>query len=226
MQNIDCPCMLKSQDILIALKLSSLHLQVHRERQGHSPASSALMGAWIGWEADAVELATYEADQQSSHAEHGLEWTYASLSKRIGISASECNESVKRGLICRLLRKTRSSKRPVPDGKALAEFLVHGIKYVFPGQEGVLTRGVPTAFAAPVLAQALLSAGEHIYVWPDAKGNASGITLYPIHKSVPYAVKYDHVLYELLALVDAIRFGKLRESKMAVDQLQMALSTL
>jgi DNA-binding Lrp family transcriptional regulator len=217
--------MLKSQDILVCLKLCSFQLQDERQKQGHTPAPAALMSAWAGWEADPIETARYELGLDSA-SESQLDWTYATLSKQIGLSASECNEAVKRALACGLLRKPRNSTKPIPVGKALSEFLVHGLKYVFPGQEGTLARGIPTGFAAPVLASKLLSAGEHIYVWPDARGAATGLTLQPIHKAVQIAVRYDAVLYELMALVDAIRFGKLREAKMASEKLTGDLHSL
>lgn len=218
--------MLKSQDVLIALKLSSLQIREARRRRGHAPVPSMLMSTWAGWEADPLEVAHYETDAISSALDGEVHWTYATLSKRVGISASECNEAVKRGLLCGLLRKPRSGLHPVPAAKALTEFLLHGLKYVFPAEEGTLARGIPTGFAAPVLSEKLLSAGEHIHVWPDARGSASGLTLQPIHKAVSFAVRYDPILYELMALVDAIRFGKLREAKMATEELKQQLSSI
>jgi len=217
--------MLKSQDILICLKLCSLHLHDTKLKQGHRPASAALLSASAGWEADPIETAQHELSGDLSQQSQ-LEWTYATLSKRLGLSASECNEGVKRALTCGLLRKSRIGTRPLPAGKALIEFLVHGLKYVYPGQEGTLARGIPTGFAAPVLSSQLHSAGEHIYVWPDARGATTGLALQPIHKSVQIAVRYDVILYELLAMIDAIRFGKLREAKMASELLTKELENL
>jgi DNA-binding Lrp family transcriptional regulator len=218
--------MLKSQDVLIAMKLASLELRQLRAKQGHAPASAMVMSVWAGWEADPLEIAEYENELYAPTENGASQWTYAALSKRVGISASECNEAVKRGLACGLLRKPRSGPQPVPFGKALVEFLIHGLKYVFPAEEGPLSRGVPTGFAAPVLSQRLLSAGEHIHVWPDARGNTTGLVLQPIHKSVPVAVRYDPILYELFALVDSIRFGKLREVKIASEELTQQLANI
>jgi DNA-binding Lrp family transcriptional regulator len=218
--------MLKSQDVLIALKLTSLHLRQSRGRHMHAPVSSVLMGTWAGWEADPLEIAEYETEIYAPTDTSSSHWTYATLSKRVGISASECNEAVKRAIACGLLRKSRSGLQPVPIGRALGEFLIHGLKYVFPAEEGTLTRGIPTGFAAPVLSKKLLSAGELIYVWPDARGSTSGLTLYPIHKAVPIAVRYDPILYELIALVDAIRFGKIREVKIASEELKQELENI
>lgn len=215
--------MLKSQDVLVAVKLASLALQDARRKQGHTPLPQALMSTMTGWEADPIEVANYENEQLFGPDQSSLEWTYQSLSQRIGISASECNEAVKRGLHCGLLRKSRDNQRPIPSSNALLEFLLHGIKYVFPAEEGVLTRGIPTGFAAPVLSQKLLSSGEHVHVWPDARGKEIGLTLKPIHKSIPLAVKYDSVFYEIFALVDAIRFGKIREVNVATEELNLRM---
>lgn len=219
--------MLKSQDIVVALKLSSFQLHELRQKRGHDPAPAALLSAWAGWEADSMELALDESHQYASlHAGH-IGWTYATLSKLLGISASECNEAVKRGLTCGLLRISRTGRnQPVPYAKAILEFIVHGLKYVFPAEEGPLSRGIPTGFAAPILATKLLTAGTHVHVWPDARGSKTGITLRPIHKAVTVAVRYDPIFYELIALVDAIRFGMLREATMATEILTQELSTI
>lgn len=57
------------------------------------------------------------------------------------------------------LKSSQPQPRPAP--KQLLEFIVHGVKYVFPAKEGRLARGVPTAFGAPVLKGKMLTAGEH-----------------------------------------------------------------
>ncbi len=41
----------------------------------------------------------------------------------------------------------------------------------------------------------------------------------PLYRSVPKAVSRDNALYELLALVDAIRDGRARERELAVKLL-------
>ncbi len=108
--------------------------------------------------------------------------------------------------------------------QALEEFLVHGVKYSFPAERGSLTRGVPTAYAAPPL-NAIISASEseHPPVWPDPQGSARGYKMEPLYESVPKAAKQDKDLYELLALVDAIRDGRARERTLAADYLHKRL---
>ena len=214
---------LKSQDILVALKLASMHLRDAKARKGISPPTVAFRKL-IGWEADPLELAYLETAEEAPPG--SVTWTYLSLSKQVKISASECNEAVKRCIRSGLLRIHRSGPQPLPVPKALSEFLIHGLKYAFPAEEGTLTRGIPTAYAAPILAGKLLSGGEHIHVWPDAHGSQTGLTIQPLHKAVPFAVRHDVELYGLLALVDAIRFGRLREMKMASELLTEELNLL
>lgn len=218
--------MLKSQDILVVAKLASLQIQ-HRSLIDERSLEEAVPSDWHGWELESAPgVPIHEAKLASMGDDLIQQWTYAQLSQSLGLSASECNACVKRALLCGLLRLPRGSKQPVPIGPALLEFIRHGIKYVFPAEEGALTRGVPTAFAAPVLPKRLLSGGDHIYVWPDARGREMGLSLQPLHKSVPYAVRNDATLYKILALADAIRFGHPRELKVAAEQLEKVLNNL
>ncbi len=70
-----------------------------------------------------------------------------------------------------------------------------------------------------------MSGGETIYIWPDAKGSNKGQSVQPLYKSVPMAVKTDPLLYEYLALVDAIRLGNAREASLAKSELEIKLRT-
>jgi len=213
---------LKSQDILVALKLASLSLQSRARANETIPLS-----AWRGWEEQSEDSVRLEAEASWFFADDGgMQWTYADLSLSLKLSASECNAAVKRGLTSGLLKVSRMSPRPLPAARQLLEFAVHGLKYVFPAKQGSLARGVPTAFGAPVLSSFMLTAGEHQYVWEDARGLSTGLSIEPLHKSVPFAVRSDPVLYELLALVDAIRFGRARESNLATEALTKRLQAL
>ncbi len=219
----DCErAMLKSQDILVSLKLASLALQSKERANRIVPIS-----AWRGWEEQIDEQNWCETESSRFLSADGqVRWTYADLSQILRLSASECNAAVKRGLNSGLLKRSLRSPQPLPAARQLIEFLVHGLKYVFPVKEGRLARGVPTAFGAPVLQGKMLAAGEHEYVWEDARGLSSGLSIEPLHKSVPFAVRSDPVLYELLALTDAIRFGKSRESALATEILTKRLMVL
>lgn len=123
-----------------------------------------------------------------------------------------------------LVRKDRHSGLLRANARALLGLLEYGVKYVFPARPGPLGRGIPTAFAAPVLANEVLSAGETIYVWPYACGSRMGQTIPPLFKTVPVAVQSDPDLYAMLALVDAIRLGNPRERTIARKRLEKLLS--
>lgn len=147
-------------------------------------------------------------------------YTARSLEDVTGISKSQVNLSLKRCQDVGLLRYDRKTGLPRVNAKALTEFIVFGLKYVFPARPAEIVRGVATAFAAPVLKQKLMSAGELIPVWPDARGRTKGQSIEPLFKSVPFAVRKDPELYALLALVDAIRIGQPREVNLAVSLLK------
>ena len=66
----------------------------------------------------------------------------------------------------------------------------------------------------------LVSSGADIHMWPYAEGTLRGESITPLFKSVPEAVLKDERLYELLALVDAIRLGNQREANLAQDKFE------
>lgn len=147
--------------------------------------------------------------------------TYLELAHELGMSASEVHAAMRRAWKAGLLNiSTHRPKR-----EALLEFLVHGVKYVFPAERGTSTRGMPTAFAAPPLKQHFLKkplVGDlhrPVPVWPDPEGEVRGDELKPLYRSVPKAARKDPELYELLVLVDAIRSGGAREQHLAKDEL-------
>ena len=101
---------------------------------------------------------------------------------------------------------------------AVAEFLIHGLKYVFPVEAGRRSRGIPTGFAAPPLVEhfGVSSKDQDILVWPDPEGEHSGMEIKPIFRSAPGAARRDPKLYEWLVLADAMRgAGRAREREIA-----------
>ena len=159
-------------------------------------------------------------------------WTYSALSKELSMSASQVFRSVARAEAARLLsipslpvgRVEGVSLFARPNLDNLTEFLVHGVKYCFPVERGGITRGVPTAHAAPPLNRHIVQSSELPPVWPFAEGRVRGIKLLPLHKNAPQAALRDPKLYELLALVDAIRDGRAREVEIGVRELIARLS--
>jgi|SRR5579863_6452893 len=145
----------------------------------------------------------------------------AQVAKELSMSVSEVHAAVKRAQAARLLHGPELGERP--NRKALEEFLIHGLKYVFPAQHGPMTRGWPTAYAAEPLRQYVEQGSDPLPVWPDANGPVRGAGFEPLYASVPDAAKRDSYLYELLALADAIRDGRVRERKLAEKELVLRL---
>ena len=145
-------------------------------------------------------------------------WSFSSLATELGMSTSEVHGGIKRATTSRLFDPSRK----VPILRSLLEFLVHGVKYVFPPETGSPTRGTPTSYAAPPLNTMIVQTDELPPVWPAPEiGNARGYKFVPLFGSVPKAAANDGTLYELLALVDAIRDGRARERELAVKELTM-----
>lgn len=200
---------MKSQDILLLLKLVSLE----RQQADLVPADRAGLGIpddWRGWSPGSVD----EVPDIAVPAPDEV-YSVRALEESTGISKSEVSGSLRRCLDVGLAKQERGSGLPRANTRALLGFVMNGLKYVFPARPGQLVRGIPTAHAAPVLAGRLMSAGEHIHVWEDAHGSVQGQRVDPLYKTVPHAVRRDAQLYAMLALMDAVRLGQERESALA-----------
>lgn len=161
--------------------------------------------------------------------------TLTAVAFQLRMSASEVHAAMKRARNSGLLQaplgiqrdpqlvRARRSALDRPNVRAITEFLVHGLKYVFPPQRGELTRGMPTAYAAPPLRDLVVHGSEPIPVWPWAEGNVRGVAFEPLYPSVPYAALQDPLLYEYLAIADVLREGRARERKIAESELRNRL---
>lgn len=150
------------------------------------------------------------------------DWTYASLSVELDMSPSQLHAAVKRALAAQLA--IREDQGIVPNRRNLLEFLIHGIRYVFVPERGELTRGMPTGYAAPPLAEEFALFSEPPPVWPTSDGRVRGESFSPLYSQAPGAAAKDAELYEWLALVDAIRGGRARERVLAGKELAARLS--
>jgi DNA-binding Lrp family transcriptional regulator len=133
------------------------------------------------------------------------------------MSPSEVHAAIKRLQQARLLHGPEMEDKPNLSG--LEEFLLHGVKYAFPAERGEVTRGMPTSYFGPPLKGQIAPGDELPPVWPWRDGDTRGIALQPLYKTAPVAALRDPFLYELLALVDAIRDGRARERKIAEKEL-------
>lgn len=186
--------MLKPQDVVIILKIVAKHYPGQS-----SPWSSTI----------------YEGNYPYT----AIPWNFASLADELFMSSSEVHAGFQRAVKSQLINQgTRA-----PNINAISEFLIHGLKYVFPAERGEITRGLPTAHAVAPLNFHFIEDNEVLPVWPYSEGSVRGQTFKPLYKSVPKAALKDPVLYELLAIVDAIRGGRARERNLAVKALQQRL---
>jgi hypothetical protein len=141
-------------------------------------------------------------------------WFAKELGNKLKISQSEVSESLNRSAIAGLL----SSDKKTLMKDALIEFLEFGMKYVFPQKPGAIVRGIPTAHSASPLKELLHS--DENFVWSFATGDVRGQAIEPLYKTVPEVSKQDEQLHELLALSDALRIGRIREQKLAIEELR------
>jgi hypothetical protein len=145
-------------------------------------------------------------------------WRNIDIANAIGISPSEVSEALNR---CRIAKLIDSKKRKV-NISSFTEFLIYGLKYVFPTEPGATVKGTPTAHSAsPIKEQ--ISSDVDIYVWSNAKGTHRGQAIEPLYKTLPDIVHEDKAFYELLTIVDTLRVGRVREIKIAIDELTKRL---
>jgi hypothetical protein len=170
-----------------------------------------------------LKLICLQKREYGSHGRIEQRYSVRAIALETGISKSQVSLSLQRSLDVGLARRDRRLGVPRVNTKGLYEFIVYGLRYVFPAKLGPVTRGVPTSLGAPVLEGQLMSAGELVPVWPDAQGDTKGQAVEPLFKSVPYAIDKDDELYALLALVDAIRLGQSRERNLATKIIQRRL---
>ncbi|MGI8892100.1 MAG: hypothetical protein ACR2GN_01435 [Bacteroidia bacterium] len=142
------------------------------------------------------------------------QWYMKDLASELGISASEISESINRSVIAGLISSDKKTLRKL----SLLDFLKSGLRYIYPQQPGALVRGIGTAHSAAPLNSEIVS--EEQYVWPFGKGNIRGQFIEPLHPNTPEACLRDKKYYELMALTDAIRIGKVREQNIAFDMIK------
>ena len=132
------------------------------------------------------------------------------IADSLQISQSEVSESVNRSNIAKLI--DAKSKTVFRNG--LYEFLVYGLRFVFPVVPGSNVRGIPTSHSGPPLNR-LITSGEDKFVWSYSKGSIRGMSIEPLYKTIPLICSEFPEYYELLYLVDALRIGRSREVVLA-----------
>jgi hypothetical protein len=217
---------MKSQDIVVLLKLISLHfiLADSYKLDGVSLKFSHGFEDWVDDGAIENEFTGGRLNQPSLLTGYiEKQFSMRALEAGTGISKSQISLSLKRMFDVGLAKYDRKLGVPKTNTKSLLDFIAYGITYVFPAKLGELRRGIATSIAAPVLQGKLMSAGDLAPVWPHANGNTKGMATEPLHPNVFKAVRYDGLMYAFLALTDAVRIGNPRERNLALDMLQTLL---
>lgn len=155
-------------------------------------------------------------------AHPGKTLTYAELSEALSMSTSEAHASVNRAIVCGLARAKENGQWAI-HRPALLEFLLHGVRYVWPAIPGPTTRGIGTSYSTEPLASHIHASPNDALVWALPSGNLLGPSISPIYPTAPQAAQIDPMLHKLLALVDALRTGRARERMLAADFLRSAL---
>jgi DNA-binding transcriptional MocR family regulator len=146
-------------------------------------------------------------------------WTMRSLADRLGVKHSKVQRALDRLQRAGLYDAHR--RKIVPH--AADEFLLHGLKYVHPIEEGAPARGVATAWATAPLSNEIAATSELPPVWPDPHGTVRGLSVEPLDESLPRLAASWPELAELAALVDAVRLGDARVREAAARHLQARL---
>lgn len=140
-------------------------------------------------------------------------WLGKDLAGSLGLSAAEISMSLERSRFAGLLNDAKQV-----NVKALLDFLVHGLRVVFPVRPGGIVRGIPTAWSMTPLSEAFPGAAP--MVWPSEEGTLRGESIEPLYPSVPKVVAGRVGLHEMLAMADALRIGRARETRMAAESLK------
>ena len=147
------------------------------------------------------------------------QWTFAEIANALQISETEVSFAMERNKLAGLVSP---DKRKV-NKLALREFLIYGIKYVFPPQVGHLACGIATAHSASPVKEYISSENDH-YVWAYYKGVKRGNIIRPLYDKIPKIVESQPELYALLTIIDTLRVGKKREIDIAINELDKRLN--
>lgn len=151
----------------------------------------------------------------------GKDWTVRSLAQELHVPSASLQRSLER------LGATPAFDAPRKRVSlaGCAELFEHALRFIAPVLRGGETRGLPTAWAVPPLSERLAAVDELPPVWPDPLGEERGLEVQPLHPAVVSLARADPEMYELLALVDALRAGDARTRELAAELLRERIRT-
>lgn len=145
--------------------------------------------------------------------------SYGTMAERLGVSKSTAHGGVVRLLRNRLAHASSRAMAIVADDAAV-DFLSYGVPYAFAPDTVAVARGVVTGLAAVPMLAGLVSFTTSGLVWPSKLGDAQGVGIAPLIPAAPDMPHRDPHLYQLLAIVDALRVGDARERELARNALR------
>jgi hypothetical protein len=148
----------------------------------------------------------------------GKKLSVVEMAESLQISNGEISKAMERNRLAGLVSPDKTQVNKL----ALREFLIYGLKYVFPPQVGHSARGIATAHSAPPVNQHIDS--NEYYVWSYYKGTKRGNTIVPLYDKIPKIVESQPDLYEFLTIIDTLRIGKKREIEIAINELDKRLN--
>ncbi len=148
-------------------------------------------------------------------------WSYERLAGELGMSTQTVHAAVQRLVAARLFNPIR---RRLARHEFL-EFAEHGLRFAFPAQPlEEQAVGLATGASAPPLAGKILAGDDSAMVWPSRHGKLRGRKVVPLHSRAPESAQKNPRLYEILALLDALRAGGAREREVASQELRARLA--
>lgn len=155
-------------------------------------------------------------------------WSQMQLAKELRVSSYSVNYSIKALQKAKLLMVHHGKIFPIVSH--WEEFIISSVKYTFVVEAKELTIGLPTAYAAKPISDEIVSGNDPLPVWSYPNGQTRGISVEPLHPSVPEVVANDPNtdFYELLALVDTIRLvnSRAREKNLAGKYLRQKFKVI
>lgn len=141
--------------------------------------------------------------------------TNKEMAYNLQLSESEISESLRRSEYSGLIRDV--SMKSV-NKQAFLDFLIYGLRYVFPTRPSGIGRGFATAHSAPPLNEKIVS--DENFIWEHPEGNVRGLVIEPLYKTVPNIINSNPYLYQLLAITDGLRTGNSRIFSLSVQLLK------
>ena len=151
----------------------------------------------------------------------GADLTQKQVAAALGVSPSTVFaslQSLRRARLVACSGTTAASARA-----RLCDFLVHGAAVVFLPAKTEVVRGLATGIFSPYFRERFAKVGDTPLVWPYPRGREMGVGLVPLYPSLPLACSRDPALDQLMAAIDVLRVGRVREREAAVAYLEDVL---